>query len=134
MIMIFSIDLVHSFPPPLKLGGIWFLKFGQRGGSCKNWSEIGSQLKGSQKGGFAIHQFSLRKTCFHYYWNFCLVNIHTCCNQQIYSFMWFSFYQKIIYYEISFPPTLIFKCNFVKILFVNDVYFPFHFIKNFKYS
>ena len=28
-----------------------------------------------------FHQFSLKKACFHYYWNFCLVNIHTCCNQ-----------------------------------------------------
>ena len=45
---------------------------------------------------------------------FCLVNIHTCCNQQIYSFMWFSFYQKMIYYEISFPLNLIFNYNFVK--------------------
>ena len=31
---------------PLKLGGHWFLKFGQRGGSWKNCSEIGSYLKG----------------------------------------------------------------------------------------
>ena len=62
-----------------------------------------------------FHQFSFRKACFHYYWNFfCLVNIHT-CNQQIYSFMWFSFYQKMIYYEISFPLTLMFNYNFVKI-------------------
>ena len=30
--------------------------------------------------------------------------------------MWFTFYQKIIYYEISFPLTLIFKYIFVKIL------------------
>ena len=40
-----------------------------------------------------FHQFSFRKACFHYYWNFfCLVNIHACCNQRIYSFMWFTFY------------------------------------------
>ena len=31
---------------PLKLGGISFLKFGQRGGSLKNCSEIGGYLKG----------------------------------------------------------------------------------------
>ena len=30
--------------------------------------------------------------------------------------MWFTFSQKIIYYEISFPFTLILKYNFVKIL------------------
>ena len=72
----------------------------------------------SQKGGISklFHKFSLRKACFHCYWNFCLVNIHTCCNQQICSFMWFTFYQKMIYYQISFPHTLIFKQNFVKIL------------------
>ena len=35
-------------------------------------------LRGGSK---LFHQFSLRKACFHYYWNFCLVNIHTCCNQ-----------------------------------------------------
>ena len=28
-----------------------------------------------------------------------------CCNQYIYYFMWFTFYQKMIYYEISFPVT-----------------------------
>ena len=29
-----------------------------------------------------FHQFSFRKACFHYHWHFfCLVNIHTCCNQ-----------------------------------------------------
>ena len=30
--------------------------------------------------------------------------------------MWFTFYWKMIYYEISFPLTLIFKYIFVKIL------------------
>ena len=30
--------------------------------------------------------------------------------------MWFTFYKKMICYEISFPLTLIFKYNFVKIL------------------
>ena len=67
-----------------------------------------------------FHQFSFRKACFHYYWNtfssFLSGNIHACCNQQIYSFMWFTFYQKMIYYEISFPLTFIFKYNFVKFL------------------
>ena len=64
-----------------------------------------------------FNQFSLRKVCFHYYWNtfFCLVNIHTCCNQKIYSFMWFTFYYKMIHYEMPFPLTLTLKYNFVKI-------------------
>ena len=71
-----------------------------------------------RRGSKLFHQFSLRKARFHYYWNtfFCLVNIRTCSNQQIYSFMWFTFYQKMIYYEVSFPLTLIFKYNFVKML------------------
>ena len=30
--------------------------------------------------------------------------------------MWFTFYQKMIYHEISFPLTLIFNYNFVKML------------------
>ena len=30
--------------------------------------------------------------------------------------MWFTFYKKMIYYEIFFPLTLIFKYDFVKIL------------------
>ena len=46
---------------------------------------------------------------------FCLANVPTSCNQQIYSFMWFYFYWKMIYYEISFPLTLIFNYNFVEI-------------------
>ena len=33
-----------------------------------------------------FYQLFFRKACFHYYWNtffffFCLVNIHACCNQ-----------------------------------------------------
>ena len=75
-------------------------------------------LESEEGGGFQIvssvffkkSMFSLLLEYF-----FCLVNIHTCCNQQIYSFMWFTFYQKMIYYEISFPLTLIFNYNFVKI-------------------
>ena len=59
------------------------------------------------------NMFSLLLEYFFFF--FCLVNIHTCCNQQIYSFMWFTFYQKMIYYEIYFPLTLIFNYNFVKI-------------------
>ena len=74
----------------------------------------------SQNGGISklFHQFPLRKACFHYNWNtfFCLLNIHTCCNEQIFSFMWFTFYQKMIYNGISFLLTLVFKYNFVKVL------------------
>ena len=112
-------------PPPLKLGGGFsFLKFGQRGGGSENIAQKqGGQLKGGvllERGCFQVvfHQFSLRKACFRYYWStfLCLVNIHTCCNQQIHSFMWFAFHQKIICYEIYFPFTLIFKYNSVKIL------------------
>ena len=48
-----------------------------------------------RKGGFQIvssvflnkNMFSLLLEYF-----FCLVNIQTCCNQWIYSFMWFTFY------------------------------------------
>ena len=41
------------------------------------------ERRGWGGGGFKLfHQFSLRKTSFHCYLNFCLVNIHTCCNQR----------------------------------------------------
>ena len=40
----------------------------------------------------------------------------------------------MIYYEISFPLTLIFKYILVKNFINNDVYLHFRFIKNFKYS
>ena len=118
MVILFTFKMLEFFiaSSPLKLGGgISFLKFGQRGGH----EQIAEKQGGySQKGGISklLHQFSLRKACFHCYWNFYLVNIHTHFNQQIYSFLWFTFYKKIIYYEISFSLTLIFKYNFVKIL------------------
>ena len=73
----------------------------------------------SQKeGGFQIASpVFLKKSMFSLLLDFfCLLNIQTFCNQQIYSFMWFTFYQKMIYYEISFLLTLIFNYNFVKIL------------------
>ena len=97
-------------------------------GSCfQNLNKVGSHEKIAQKQGGLVerggsklfHQLSFRKTCFLYYWNnvvfFWLVNIHACCNQQIYSFVWFSFYQKIIY-DYIFPLTIIFKYIFMKIL------------------
>ena len=38
-----------------------------------------------------------------------------------------------IYYEISFPLTIIFK-YFCQNFIINDVYLHLHFIKNFRYS
>ena len=83
--------------------GFLVFEFWRKRGVLKNCSEIGGQLKGGgvllERGGLQIaSSFFFQKT-FHYY----------CCNQQIYSFMWFNFYQKMIYNEISFPLTLIFK-------------------------
>ena len=63
-----------------------------------------------------ILQKSMFLLLLEYFFFFCLVNIHTCCNQQIYSFIWFTFYKKMIYYEISFPLTIIFKYNFAEFL------------------
>ena len=114
-------SILAQFPlPPLKkklIFEIW-----TKTGVMKKFSEIGGLIeKGGEvllerEGGPTLfHQFSLRKVCCHCYRKFCLVNIHTWCNQQIYSFMWFTFNQKMIYYEISFPLTLIFNYNFVKI-------------------
>ena len=36
--------------------------------------------------------------------------------------MWFTFYKKMIYYEISFPLTLIFKYVFCENFIINDVH------------
>ena len=111
-------------PLPLKLrGGFLVLEIWTKRGIMKNYSEIGGQLKGGssqKKGGFHIvSSVVLQKRIFSLLFDFfCLVNIHTCCNQQIYSFMWFTFYQKMIHYGWNFfsSYTLIFKYNFVKIL------------------
>ena len=52
-------NIIVSFPP-LKLGGCFlFLKFGQRGGSWKNFSEIGGKLKG----GFLLERWGF-PNCF----------------------------------------------------------------------
>ena len=116
---------ISQFPPPLKLGGGFLIfEIWTKRGIMKNCSEIGGLVERGGvllergRGSKLFQQFSLRKACFHYYWNtfFCQVNIHTCCNQQIISFMWFTFYQKMIYYEISLPFNLIFKYNVVKML------------------
>ena len=64
-----------------------------------------------------FHQFSFRKACFHYYWNtiFCLV-IFTLAviNRLFFRVVYFLLENDILW--ISFPFTLIFKYNFVKIL------------------
>ena len=109
--------------PPLKLwggggGAFCFLKFGQRGSHGKIAQKQGVKSGGSsqkEKGFRIVSSVFLQKNMFSLLLDsFCLVNIHTCCNQQIYSFMWFSFYQKMINYKISFPLTLIFHYYFVK--------------------
>ena len=63
---------------------------------------------------------------------FCLVNVHACCNQQIYSFMRLTFFQRMIYYEIYFPLTLNFNYNFVKISLLMT-FISISIFKNFKY-
>ena len=109
---------------PLKLGGrgypvfeIW-TKRGVTEKLLRNRElvERGNSLK---RGSFqVVSSFFLKRSMFSLLvkYFFCLVNIHTCCNQQIYSFMWFTFYQTTIYYKIPFPLILIFKYNFVNIL------------------
>ena len=57
---------------------------------------------------------------------FCLVNIHASCNQQIYSSMWFTFYQKRI--ENFFSLFSYFQIKFCEIFIISDVYFHFHII------
>ena len=114
------IAMSQFFPPREEGGGVLFLKLVQSRGVMKKLLRNRGQLKGGgslqkERGVSKLfYQFLFRKACFHYYQNtwfffFCLINIYACCNQQIYSFMWFTFYQKVIYYEISFPLTLIFK-------------------------
>ena len=81
-----------------------------------SWNFIVSSLLGVllEKGGFQIASFFFffffsQKSFITIGILFCLVNIHACCNQKIYSFMWFTFYWKMIYYEISFLLAIIFK-------------------------
>ena len=84
--------------------------------------ERGDSFRREGVGGFQIVlSIFLQKSMFsllleYFVFLFLSGKYYACCNQQIYSFMWFTFYQKMIYYEISFPLTLIFKYNFVKIL------------------
>ena len=113
----------HSFLPSPKIRGVFLVfeiwtKRGVMKKLLRNRGLVEREGGSSQKEeGFQIvSSVFLQKSMFSLLLDFfCLVNIHTCCNQQIYSFMWFSFYQKMIYYEISFPLTLIFNYNFVKI-------------------
>ena len=53
-------------------GGVVMKKLLRNRGGGSSYKEGVSKL---------FHQFSFRKACFHYYWIFCLVNIHACCNQ-----------------------------------------------------
>ena len=88
------ISLAHSFLHPLINirggGGVggwrgWYLlfeiwtKWGVIKKLLKNRGlvERGSYLRKGRGVSKLFHQFSLRKACVHYYWNFCLVNIHT---------------------------------------------------------
>ena len=92
-----QLNIVSS---PIKLGGggFLFLKFLQEGGHEKLLKNRGLVERGGvliERGVSKLfHQFPLRKACFRYYCNtfFCRVNIHTCCNQLIYSLMRFTFY------------------------------------------
>ena len=86
-------------------------------GLVKTWGMGLLERKGVQIASSVFLQknmFSLLLEYFTFF--FCLVNLHACCHQQIYSFMWFTFYSKMIYYKIYFPLTLIFKYSFVNIL------------------
>ena len=49
---------------PLKLGGISFLKFGQRGGSLKNCSEIGGLVERGGGGFQIVSLVFLKKSMF----------------------------------------------------------------------
>ena len=109
---------IPQFLHPHKIRGFFVFKIWTKRGVIKNCSEIGGLVKSGvflRDGGCQIVlSVFLRKSMFSlllefFFFCFCLVNIHACCNQQIYSFRWFTFYQKIIYYEISFCITLIFK-------------------------
>ena len=117
---IYNTIIVSSF---LKLGGGGLVfEICTKKGAMKNCSEIVGLVE-RRGGGFQfVSSVFLQKSMFSLLLEFfCLVNIHACCNQQIYSFMWFTFYQKIIYYEIFSPLTLIFKYNFVKILLLMTI-------------
>ena len=99
----------HSFLP-LQLGGILFLKFGYR----EAHEKIVQKQRGQLKGGEVV--LIERREGFTFFSLFCKVNVHTFCNQKIYSFMWFTFYQKMMYYEISFPVTLYFLIELSRFL------------------
>ena len=85
-----------------------------RGVSSKGGGEGGPLKK--RRISKLFHQSFLRINVFITIDFFGLVSVDACCSEQIYSFTWFTFYQKMIYYEISFLITLISNYNFVKIL------------------
>ena len=97
-----GIILAVSYLPTIR--GVLGFKIWTKRGSWKNCSEIEGLVKrGSslRKGRVSklFHQLSFRNACFCYYWNnfLCLVNIHTCCNQQIHFLC--SFLIKKLYIE-----------------------------------
>ena len=66
-------------------GGFLFLKFGQRGGSWKNCSEIGGGGLVEKGGVQIVSSDFLQKSMFslllkYFFFFLCLVNIHACCN------------------------------------------------------
>ena len=138
--MHFAQKFSHSFlPSPLKLGGVLVFEIWTKRGVMKkllrNRGLVERGRSSQKEGGFQIvSSVFLQKSMFSLILEFlCLVNIHTCCNQQIYSFMCFSFYQKMIYYEIYFPITLMFNYSFVKISLLMTFISISIQLKNFKY-
>ena len=70
------IFILHS--PPLKLGGVLVFQIWTKRGVVKkllsnrgvSWKGLGAgSLTKGGGGSKLLHQFSLRKACFHYYWN-----------------------------------------------------------------
>ena len=114
---------IPQFPPPAKIRGVLVFEIWTRTEVIKKLlRNRGFSRKGggfSQKGDFTncFISFPSGKHVFITIGIlFCLINIHACCNQYTYSFMWFTFYQNMIYYENSFSFPFIFKYSFVKIL------------------
>ena len=123
--------------PPLKLragvegGGFLFLKFGQRGWSWKNCSKIGGFVERGvllERGGFPYCFISfLQKSMFSLPLDFfCLINIHTCCNQWIYSFMWFTNRSILSCGFLFTRKWYIMKFLFLLLLFLTWILWKFH--------
>ena len=102
--------------------GISLLKIGKNGASIKNCSEIRGWLKWGvfwERGVSKLfHQ--KRKTYFHYYWIFWLVNVHNWCSQLLFIIAILScgllFTREWYNIKFVFFLPLIFNYNFVKFL------------------